>query len=206
MPINWKSRGKVTPVKNQGACGSCWAFSAIGALESAFLIQHRISLSLSEQQLVDCSRPYGNYGCSGGWQYRAFNYIRAKRITTSAVYPYKAKDGRCVYRNDGFCVRRYLNATNRANNCAPLRSALYRRPQSVAVDASGWGFYKSGIYNKCPSSPSLNHAVLLIGFDWSRNWIIKNSWGTSWGNNGYITLRRENCCGICNMPGSAPYI
>ncbi len=196
----------MSAVRNQGGCGSCWAFAAAGALESTYLVQLSLPTTLSTQQLVDCSGAYGNHGCSGGWQYRAYHYIMAKKITTEAVYPYLHANGACKYNGIGLAMAGYTNATNTAANCAPLRTALNNRPQAVAVDASGWSFYGSGVYNSCPGSPSLNHAVLLTGLDYSNNWYIKNSWGTGWGVNGYITLKKDNCCGICIKPGSAPYL
>lgn len=165
-----------------------------------------MSSDLSTQQLVDCSGAYYNYGCGGGWQFRAFNYIKAKKITTNAVYPYTAKTGTtCKYNGVGLSIAGHKNATNTISNCAPLRTALRGRPQAVAVDASGWSFYSSGVFNNCPSS-TVNHAVLLTGLDFSSNWYIKNSWGSSWGVNGYITLKKDNCRNICKYPGSAPYL
>lgn len=138
--------------------------------------------------------------------YRAFNYIKAKKITTNSIYPYTAKTGTtCKYNGVGLPIVKYTNATNIATNCAPLKTAVASRPQTVAVYASNWAYYKNGTFNSCSGS-SVNHGVLLVGYDSSSNWIIKNSWGTSWGVKGYITLKSGNCCQICKYYGSAPYL
>ena len=99
--IDWSASGKITPVKNQGMCGSCWAFSAVGAIESALLVAGKEQSNLSEQQLVDCSRSYGNQGCNGGWMDSAFQYVIDHGLTTTNAYPYIAKDQTCQIKKDG---------------------------------------------------------------------------------------------------------
>jgi len=191
--IDWQSAGKVSPVKNQGQCGSCWAFSAIAALESAVLIKQGSTPYFSEQQLVDCSRSYGNQGCNGGWMDSAFQYIRDKGISTQEQYPYVARDQTCKIDSGAQKVTAFVDVPG----CDNLWNSLSARPISVAVDASNWSPYRSGILSTCGAS--VNHGVLLIGAT-DGYWRIKNSWGTGWGETGFIRLSRGNTCAICNYP------
>jgi C1A family cysteine protease len=190
--VDWVAAGKVSNVKNQASCGSCWAFSAIGAVESAYLIRGTTVL-LSEQQLVDCSGAYGNYGCNGGWMDSAFQYIIDHGITTESAYPYVARNQVC--QADGGSYR--LGGFVDVQGCDNLANALNQQPISVAVDASNWSPYRSGIFSNCATS--VNHGVLLVGAT-SSYWVIKNSWGNSWGESGYIRLAKGNTCAICNYP------
>jgi len=191
--IDWQAAGKVSPVKNQGQCGSCWAFSAVAALESAVLIQQGSTDYFSEQQLVDCSRSYGNQGCNGGWMDSAFQYIKDKGISTQDQYPYVARDQSCKIDSGARKVTGFVDVPG----CDNLWNTLSARPVSVAVDASNWSPYRSGILSTCGSS--VNHGVLLIGAT-DGYWRIKNSWGTGWGETGFIRLGRGNTCAICNYP------
>ncbi|KAG9268371.1 procathepsin L-like [Astyanax mexicanus] len=211
--VDWRRKGYVTDVKNQRNCGSCWAFSATGSLEGQMFRKTRRLISLSEQQLVDCSRCFGNHGCNGGLAIWAFNYIRSsKGLEADFTYPYKAQDRRCHF--NPWKVR----ATCRGTVCLPrgneiaLKIAVARvGPISVSIDASKHTFqlYKSGVYDepRC-SNNRLNHAVLLVGYGRIRNrnrkqyWLVKNSWGTRWGENGYIRMSRNkmNQCGIAKRP------
>ena len=191
--IDWKADGKVTAVKNQGACGSCWAFSATAAQESAILLAGGETVSLSEQQLVDCSRSYGNQGCNGGWMDSAFEYARDKGLTTTSAYPYVARDQACKIDSGDYKVVDYVDVPG----CTDLLNALSARPVSVAVDASVWSAYRSGILSNC--AKNVNHGVLLIGAT-DDFWRIKNSWGTGWGESGFIRLSRGDTCAICQYP------
>lgn len=191
--IDWQKAGKVTPIKNQGGCGSCWAFSATAAQESAILLAGGESVSLSEQQLVDCSRSYGNQGCNGGWMDSAFEYAIDHGLTTTSAYPYVARDQACKIDSGDYKVDNYVDVPG----CDSLLNALSARPVSVAVDASVWSPYKSGILSNC--GLNVNHGVLLIGAT-DEYWKIKNSWGTSWGESGLIRLTRGNTCAICQYP------
>jgi C1A family cysteine protease len=191
--IDWVADGKVTPVKNQGQCGSCWAFSAIAAVESAVLLAGRPQQLFSEQQLVDCSRGYGNAGCNGGWMDSAFKYIIDNGITTSAAYPYAARDQTCAIQGGSFKIKGFIDTPS----CTSLTNALSGRPISVAVDASNWSPYRSGVFSNCGTS--VNHGVLLVGATDS-TWVIKNSWGGSWGDNGFIRLSQGNTCAVCGYP------
>lgn len=190
--INWVDKGAVSGVKNQAQCGSCWAFSATGAMESLEWLASQSITLLSEQQLVDCSGSYGNHGCSGGLMDNAFKYVRDKGITSEDEYPYTARQGTCKKDSGDFKVSGFTDI----RNCNDLASALAGRPVSVAVDASNWSAYRSGVFSNCRTS--LNHGVLLAGST-DQYWLVKNSWGGSWGEKGYIRLARGNTCGICNM-------
>ena len=190
---NWVSAGAVTGVKNQGSCGSCWAFSATGAIESFWKISHGSLPSLSEQQLVDCSASYGNHACQGGLMDNAFKYARDHGLTTEAAYPYKAVKQNCATNSGSYKISGYTDVSG----CTNLANAITGRPLSVAVDATNWSPYKSGVFNNCKTT--LNHGVLLVGITDSY-WLVKNSWGTSWGESGYIRVARGNTCGICNQP------
>ncbi|XP_036449135.1 cathepsin L1-like [Colossoma macropomum] len=204
--VDWRARGYVTRVKDQSHCGSCWAFSATGALEGQMFKKTRRLVRLSEQQLVDCSGRYGNRGCQGGWPHWAFKYIMySGGLETVYTYPYRAKEGYCKFKK----WRAWAKCSGYRRVChteRALRNAVATvGPISVAIDVSrhSFQFYKSGVYDDpyC-SSTKVNHAVLLVGYGTTRRgkgyWLVKNSWGTWWGNRGYIKMSRNkrNQCGI----------
>ncbi len=189
--VDWVAQGYTTGVKDQGQCGSCWAFSTTGGLE-ALSKKTGPLMSFSEQQLVDCSGSYGNMGCNGGLMTFGYSYVRDKGIITEDSYPYTAVDGSC--RTDGgkFKIKSYVEITN----CNTLATALTAQVVSVAVDASKWGLYSGGVFKNCGNA--LNHGVTLVGMT-DDYWWIKNSWSTGWGEKGYIKLARGNTCGVCSM-------
>jgi C1A family cysteine protease len=189
--VDWVSRGAVTGVKNQGQCGSCWAFSATGGLEGLSKQNGKLQ-SFSEQQLVDCSGSYGNQGCNGGLMTSSFKYVQANGITLEDSYPYTAVQGDCKTKSGDFKI----NGHQEVIGCNQLANAIKARPVSVAVDASNWSSYKSGVFNNCKAG--LNHGVTLVGVQ-GDNWWIKNSWGTTWGEKGFIRLSAGSTCGVCNM-------
>ncbi|KAI4879794.1 hypothetical protein NFI96_027058 [Prochilodus magdalenae] len=204
--VNWRARGYVTRVKDQSHCGSCWAFSATGALEGQIFKKRRRLVSLSEQQLVDCSRYYGNFGCQGGWPHRAFNYIRCNGLEKSNTYPYWAREGRCRANSR----RAWARCSCFRIVCPSEHSLKYAvakvGPISVAIDAGHHSFqlYRSGVYDEPACGKRMNHAVLVVGYGTYRRrkhyWLVKNSWGTRWGNRGYIRMSRNKWkqCGISN--------
>lgn len=190
--VDWTSQGAVTPVKNQGQCGSCWAFSATGALEGLSKLGFGALESFSEQQLVDCSGTYGNQACNGGLMDNAFKFVKDHGIVHEDEYPYKAVKQACAKTGGAFKISGFTDI----KNCNDLATGLAGRPISVAVDATNWSGYKSGVFNNCATK--LNHGVLLVGVT-DQYWRIKNSWATSWGEQGFIRLARGNTCGICNV-------
>eukprot|EP00919_Chromeraceae_sp_WS-2016_P010831 GHVR01025318.1.p1 GENE.GHVR01025318.1~~GHVR01025318.1.p1 ORF type:complete len:161 (+),score=9.52 GHVR01025318.1:709-1191(+) len=155
------------------------------------------TVSLSEQQLVDCSGSYGNQGCNGGWPVAALKYIRDKGIASESEYPYKARTNACVKQGGSFKI----SGISSTRGCTGLQNALMSRPISVTVDANNWSRYRSGVFSSCGSS--IDHAVLLVGMTGSY-WKIKNSWGPSWGESGYIRLAMGNTCAVCNMDSPWP--
>ncbi len=190
--VDWTSQGAVTAIKNQGQCGSCWAFSTTGALEGLSKIGYGSLQSFSEQQLVDCSGSYGNQACNGGLMDNAFKYVKDHGIVHEDEYPYKAVKQTCSKNGGPFKISGFTDI----KNCNDLANALTGRPISVAVDATNWSTYKTGIFNNCATK--LNHGVLLTGVTGGA-WRVKNSWGTSWGEQGFIRLTAGNTCGICNV-------
>jgi len=213
--IDWVKLGAVTGVKNQLQCGSCWAFSSTGALEGAWFRKTGELPSLSEQQLVDCCRT--NYGCRGGWPDNSFDYIyQNKGIDSEQAYPYYGYQlGYCYYRTQ------YNTAQDKGHmdvspDEASLKIAVATHgPISVAIDATRPGFasYKTGVYvdDTCRNTIyGLDHAVLVVGYGTENGqdyWLVKNSWSTQWGDQGYIKMarNRNNQCGIA-LKASFPIV
>ncbi|XP_076278629.1 cathepsin L-like peptidase [Lasioglossum baleicum] len=205
--VDWRDSGAVTPIKDQGHCGSCWAFSATGGLEGQHFRVKGSLISLSEQNLIDCSGKYGNDGCKGGMIDEAYQYVKDNHgIDLETTYPYEAEDDKCRYnpKNKGASDIGFVNIPE--NDEEKLKAAVATiGPISVAIDASHetFQFYSEGIYYEpeC-SSKDLDHAVLVVGYGTDGNdddyWLVKNSWGTTWGDHGYIKMARnkENNCGI----------
>ncbi|TDG49695.1 hypothetical protein AWZ03_003933 [Drosophila navojoa] len=197
--VDWRGKGAVTAVKNQGSCGSCWAFSATGALEGHHFIKSGRLIPLSEQNLMDCSGGYNNHGCHGGFPSAALMYVRNNRgIDTESSYPYEGRLGYCRYR------RSFSGATVSGVKRVPrtesaLAYALAEKgPVSVCVDASKFQHYRGGIFSDPSCGQHVNHAVLAVGYG-PDFWLIKNSWG-SWGEQGYMRLARNhgNMCKVAS--------
>ncbi|KAK4483691.1 hypothetical protein RD792_010892 [Penstemon davidsonii] len=203
---DWRETGIVSPIKNQGHCGSCWTFSTTGALEAAYAQAFGKSISLSEQQLVDCAGAFNNFGCHGGLPSQAFEYIKYNGgLDTETAYPYTGKNGHCKYssENVGVQVLDSVNITLGAED--ELKHAVaFVRPVSVAFEVvSGFRAYKSGVFTSttCGNSPmDVNHAVLAVGYGVENGipyWLIKNSWGADWGDEGYFKMEMgKNMCGV----------
>jgi len=194
--VDWRTQGVVSPVKNQGSCGSCWAFGTTGAIESANKIKTGQMVLLSEQQLVDCAGSSGNQGCNGGLPSSAYNWIRTNGICSAADYPYTGRDGSC--KKTCKPVVRISGSTNVGRTEGAHQTAVTQQPLSIGIDATTLKNYKSGIFQG-PCGTSLNHAVLTVGYT-ADSWIIKNSWGTSFGESGFFRFgRNKNLCGMLNV-------
>ncbi|XP_014282137.1 cathepsin L [Halyomorpha halys] len=203
--VDWRQSGAVTPIKNQGSCGSCWAFSTTGAIEGQLFRKTGKLVSLSEQQLVDCSTD--NNGCSGGLMDYAFEYLEEAGLESEDSYPYEGKDRRCRYNKNkvvaGTKVKAYTDIKSKDDEA--LRAAVATvGPVSIAVSANNRHFlqYAGGVFNGDTCQPSaLDHGILLVGYgsgDGDDYWLIKNSWGPKWGEKGFMRLTRakKNACGI----------
>jgi len=195
----------VTPIKNQGQCGSCWAFSATGSIEGAWWNKTKNLVSVSEQQLVDCAGSTGNEGCNGGLMDLAFEWIiQNGGICTEKDYPYTAVDGTCKTTCRSAVKLSGYKSTNQGDENDLFRAATLTTV-SVAIEADEmpFQFYSGGVFDE-QCGTNLDHGVLVVGYgtDTGKDyWIVKNSWGTSWGESGYIRMiRNKNICGIAAQP------
>lgn len=209
--VDWRENNAVTDVKDQGQCGSCWAFSTTGSLEGVYAIKNKNIKSFSEQQLVDCSLTYGNMGCNGGIMQNAYTYIHDKGITTEEAYPYTGVKESC---------RKYIPVTyissciNVIPNELQLTYAVMKNPVSVSIEADSrsFQFYKSGVYDNADCGTNLDHGVLVVGYGNENGkdyWLVKNSWGINWGEAGYIKILRdsvkESTKGMCGIAMDTSY-
>jgi C1A family cysteine protease len=211
--IDWRTKGAVTPVKNQGQCGSCWSFSTTGAMEGAYFIKTGQLVSFSEEQLVSCDKT--DSACNGGLMDNAFNWIKNNNgLCRESTYPYNSGDGivnschPCNNEpNSSITSHVDVEKTTKA-----LELAVSRQPVSIAIEADkqSFQFYKSGVY-RASCGTSLDHGVLVVGYgseDGVDYWIVKNSWGDQWGDKGYIKILKKDgdtSGGECGILLSASY-
>lgn len=202
---DWRKENAVTSVKNQGNCGSCWAFSTTGSIEGIVSIKTGELFNISEQELVDCSSDYGNNGCEGGLMDNGFKYVIDNGLCSEKEYPYEAVDGNCKRCKTVVEIKNYHDIES---NEKVLKRAVSQQPVSVAIQAnlSSFRFYSNGVYSDPMCGDGLDHGILIVGYGYDlmlnkEYWIVKNSWGEDWGENGYIRIERNSnkeggMCGI----------
>jgi len=204
--MDWRSKGAVTSVKNQGQCGSCWTFSSTGAIEGAWAISTGQLIDLAEQELVDCAgTKYGSMGCNGGQMEGAFKYVIEHGQCALSAYPYTAQDGTC---EKCTAVAHLASCSDvKPNDQISLKGAVSQQPVSIAIEADTKYFqsYSGGILTSSSCGTNLDHGVLIVGYGKENGieyWLVKNSWGTSWGDKGYVKIARSDStddAGICGI-------
>eukprot|EP01004_Peranema_trichophorum_P005874 NODE_4716_length_1125_cov_48.094810_g4181_i0.p1 GENE.NODE_4716_length_1125_cov_48.094810_g4181_i0~~NODE_4716_length_1125_cov_48.094810_g4181_i0.p1 ORF type:complete len:316 (+),score=32.16 NODE_4716_length_1125_cov_48.094810_g4181_i0:62-1009(+) len=209
QPFDWRERGAVTNVKDEGSCGSTWAFAAAENMEGQWFLAGHGLYNLSVQQLVSCT--FDAQGCSGGYPYLAQQYAINHGITSADIYPYTSgttqKSGICEQAKVKQPVAKFRSLIDTFQDEEQMLTWTYKNgPLSVAIDATDLYFYTSGIISSCPEA--VNHCVVLVGYGIEPNgtsyWIAKNQWGTDWGERGYLRLKYgNNACNLTTMPSSA---
>ncbi|KAH7568791.1 hypothetical protein JRO89_XS06G0051400 [Xanthoceras sorbifolium] len=212
--MDWRKNGAVTPVKNQDSCGCCWAFSAVAAIEGITKLKTGKLISLSEQELLDCDINGENQGCNGGLMDSAFEFIKSNRgLTTEANYPYEGMENTCKQKNAAAAAATITGYKDvPANNEKALLQAVANQPVSVALEGTDYNFqfYSTGVFTG-DCGTDLDHAVTAIGYgtntDGTKYWLIKNSWGTRWGESGYMKIQRDSGAkeGLCGLAMLASY-
>lgn len=209
--IDWRDRGAISSVKDQKACGSCWAFSSTGALEAHYFLKYNESVVLSEQNLVDCVKQNG--GCKGGWMIPSFEHVRENGgINSESKYPYEAVDGKCRFQSESIAATcNGYEIIRQADEQHLLEVVATVGPVTVAIGVNNnFMGYHEGVYNDPTCNQWVNHAVLVVGYGTENGqdyWLVKNSWSSGWGDSGYIKMARNknNQCAIASY-GSYPLV
>jgi len=208
--IDWRSKGAVTSVKDQGQCGSCWTFSATGAVEGAWAVSNGQLIDLSEEQLVECATgiSYGSHGCNGGQMEGAFKYVIEHGQCSLSSYPYTSGNGQSGSCKSCQSVAKISSCSDvKPNDQISLKAAVAQQPVAIAIEADTRYFqsYSSGVLTSSSCGTNLDHGVLIVGYG-SENgidyWLVKNSWSTTWGDKGYVKIARSdstNDAGICGI-------
>jgi C1A family cysteine protease len=203
---SWLSEGAVTPIKNQEQCGSCWAFATVATTEGLYKLNGNTLTSFSEQQIVDCDKTCA--GCNGGWPYLAMAYLASNPLDTEASYPYTGTNGKCaVVSKDAVTTGVTGAAYVTPKSSDDLMAGVYQQPVAIIVEASQNAFqlYTSGIITT-GCGVTLDHAITAIGYT-PTYFIVKNSWGTTWGQEGYVWISSSSqyndglgACGLFSQP------
>jgi len=205
--FDWRSKNAVTPTKNQGQCGSCWAFSATEAIESQWFLAGNPLTSLAPQQIVDCDKV--DQGCNGGDTPTAYQYvINAGGMEPETAYPYVGEDETCAFKSSSVVanIKGWTYITKNKNETEMVQKLYALGPLSICVDAASWQFYVGGVVEHLCYN-DLDHCVLITGYndkyDWLDRkipvWVIRNSWGADWGYDGYLYVERnEDLCGVAD--------
>jgi len=203
--FDWRTKNRLTPIKNQEQCGSCWAFSCTESIESVYMIAKGLNgnqmPALAPQEIVDCDHN-GAYGCNGGDLPTCYEFVKGDGLEKESSYPYRARDGACKARKDLAFVHiagwKYVIPPGNHNEVTMANFLAANSPISITVDAQTWSFYSSGVLMASQCGDSIDHAVQAIGYDTTHGfWIVRNSWGSSWGEGGYIRLQfGHNTCGV----------
>jgi len=209
---DWRSQNKVTPVKNQEQCGSCWAFSTVENIESIYCVKNNMDCTnlapLSVQEIVDCDTT--DQGCEGGWPYNAYAFVISEGgLEDDSDYPYTAQDGTCNFQSNmvKVTISSWQYATTNSDETTLQTNLVNWGPLSVCVDASSWQDYTGGIIMGADCTNSIDHCVQLVVYDMTQStpfWIVRNSWGTDWGETGYIRLQYgTDTCAVADVATSS---
>jgi len=201
--VDWRARNAVNPVRDQGSCGSCYSFSSVSTVETAYAIKKGSLVQLSEQYVVDCSSAYGNLGCNGGMPSAVFTFLKAKGAATLQSYPYTGVVGTCkAFSRSVASVTGYVNVNGEAGllTAAAIGSVVVQ----IEADTQAFQFYTSGVFDNSKCGTNVDHGVVVVGYGTqgtANYWIVRNSWGASWGEKGYIRIvRGKNMCAIASGP------